>query len=109
MNRPYKCPVCDGEGEVPASADECGRPVHKVCHGCDGLGLLPVRQPHRCPVCEGYGRVLRWPMPWGVTPPETAIKACHGCDGKGLVWSEEPEPEPYCRCELPITHPDGDL
>jgi hypothetical protein len=48
-------------------------------------------------------------MPWGVTPPETAIKACHGCDGKGLVWSEEPEPEPYCRCELPITHPDGDL
>lgn len=50
MSRPYKCPVCNGAGEVRRRTPNDGRGTfdltqcdpHKTCHGCDGKGWVRV-------------------------------------------------------------------
>ena len=39
MSKPYKCPVCEGEGKV-LDVDVAGWRPWKTCHGCNGKGWV---------------------------------------------------------------------
>lgn len=38
MSRPYKCPVCEGSGEVPNYDPTIE--AKQECHACDGQGIV---------------------------------------------------------------------
>ena len=52
MSRPYKCPVCDGRGEVKRSGvreDMRWEGPYKACRACDGKGVLWSCEPDPAP------------------------------------------------------------
>jgi len=63
-----KCPVCDGDGLVPARrydpvqqpADVADERPRVSCRGCGGTGVVPLQPPY--PLT---------PAPWGWPPPGT--------------------------------------
>lgn len=69
MAHAERCPVCGGEGKVkPSGLDKVGDKP-RPCHGCKGLGWVPVDDTP-CPAAIGkvfnpcdYGRPER-PEPW---------------------------------------------
>ncbi len=47
MSHAERCPLCKGEGKLPAGKFDTGY-IHTLpvtCHGCDGKGWVPVPDP----------------------------------------------------------------
>lgn len=58
MAKPYRCPVCGGEGKIPVPESAA---MHKPCHACSGTGI--VWEPK--PGCScSYDHDKHWKEVW---------------------------------------------
>jgi len=62
--RPFRCPVCDGCGKVPAVNSRSDNVAYEVCRACSGIGIV-----------------------WG--PPAQIVKPFLPCVGKDLPSSAD--------------------
>lgn len=63
MNQPHRCPICQGNGELPTNTTV----AHKPCHACNGRGIVWEPEQHYTvvqPVYPGGTTAIPFPGIW---------------------------------------------